>query len=821
MSARSPLDDVADLQRGLSDRYRIERELGVGGMAVVYLARDLERDRDVALKVLRPELGPFAGAERFNREIRLAARLVHPNVLPLLDSGSVDGRLWYTMPFVDGESLRARLDREKQLPLDETLRLTNEVADALAHAHAQGILHRDIKPENILLAAGHALVADFGIARALGDAGERLTSTGLTLGTPGYMSPEQSSGELALDARSDLYALASVTYEMLAGEPPFTGPSAQAVIGKRLSQPPPSVRVIRPNIPEHVDAALRRALAAAPADRFTTTTDFAQALTAAAPTATNRAEMPASTRAARQSWKVIVGGIAVIALTVLALRLMRDRQPSAAATSVEGAIRLAVLPFRLIGPDTSDSYLAQGLTEEVTSALANLSGLRVIDPASVARYAPDTNAARTIGASLAVDAVIDGVLQKAGDSIRVRVRLIDPASQEARWSQRWDHQARDVFRVQSEVATRVAGVLKIQLAERESRSLARPPTTDPEAYDAYLRARARGRASGERRSRVISDSALADLTRAVQIDSTFAPAWGELAEELVSSVFLFDADPKQLDQAERAIHTALTIDSTVAIAWKARHDLKWNAVRGWHFGESLADVRRAIELQPSLVAAHNALGSLFFHYGFTGEARSELETSLSLDPNDSCEDRTRCQGFSQPRIARVLWYEQKFDSALAVYETMPFLGGFVWEKAVVLNALGRAPEALAMLDSARVVGDLENSDRAAARALLYATLRRERESLASIAAATARRRGLSHFHHAQFSIACAYARLGRKSEAVEWLRRTAENGMPNYPLFRNDPNLRGLQGDAAYERLLATLERQFAAHARLVHAATP
>ena len=824
MSARPPLDDIALLQRGLSDRYRIEREIGVGGMAVVYLARDLERDRDVALKVLRPELGAFAGAERFNREIRLAARLVHPNILPLLDSGSVDGRLWYTMPFVDGESLRARLDREKQLPLDETLRLTSEVADALAHAHAHGILHRDIKPENILLAAGHALVADFGIARALGDAGERLTSTGLTLGTPGYMSPEQSSGELALDPRSDLYALASVTYEMLAGEPPFTGPSAQAVIGKRLSQPPPSVRVIRPSLPEHVDAALRRALAPTPADRFSTTTDFAHALTAAAPTtvptATNGVRIATSTRQARQRWKVIVGGITLLALALLTLQLVRDRQPSAAAMSADGPIRLAVLPFRLIGPDTTDSYLAQGLTEEVTSALANLSGLRVIDPASVARYAPDPNAARTMDASLAVDAVIDGALQKVGDSIRVRVRLIDPASQEARWNQSWDHQARDVFRVQSEVATRVAGVLKIQLAERESRSLARPPTTDPEAYDAYLRARARGRATGEGRSRVISDATLADLTRAVQIDSTFAPAWGELAEELVSSVFLFDADPKRLDQAERAIHTALTLDSTVAIAWKARHDLKWNAVRGWHFGESLADVRRAIALQPSLVAAHNALGSLHFHYGFTREARGELETSLSLDPNDGCEDRTRCQGFSRPRIARVLWYEQKFDSALAVYETMPFLGGFVWEKAVVLNALGRAPEALSMLDSARVVGDLENSDRAAARALLYAALRRERESLASIAAATARRRGLSHFHHAQFSIACAYARLGRKSEAVEWLRRTAENGMPNYPLFRKDPNLRGLQGDAAYERLLATLERQFAAYARLVHGTT-
>src|SRR5215211_6235587 len=264
---------VDALRAALADRYRIERELGAGGMAVVYLARDLQRDRDVALKVLRAEVGAVSGAERFDREIRFAARLVHPNILPLLDSGRVpasgasDGRLWYTMPFVEGESLRDCLKREKQLPLEEAVRLTTEIADALGHAHARGILHRDIKPENILLAAGHALVADFGIARALGDANQRITTTGVALGTPGYMSPEQSSGEHDLDARSDLYSLASVSYEMLAGEPPFTGPSAQAVIARRLSLPAPSIRIIRPGIPESVDAVLRRALAPVHADR--------------------------------------------------------------------------------------------------------------------------------------------------------------------------------------------------------------------------------------------------------------------------------------------------------------------------------------------------------------------------------------------------------------------------------------------------------------------------------------------------------------------------------------------------------------------------
>src|SRR5688572_29719560 len=279
MSTSQPLGPIDALRAVLGDRYDIQRELGAGGMAVVYLARDLQHDRRVALKVLRPELGVESGVERFHREIRLAARLVHPHILPLLDSGQADGRLWYTMPFIEGESLRARLEREKQLPVDEAVRLTREVAEALTYAHANGILHRDIKPDNILLSNGHALVADFGIARALGgDGGERITGTGIALGTPGYMSPEQSSGDHQLDARSDLYALASVCYEMLVGEPPFTGPTAQAVIARRLSQAPPSIRTTRPSVPEAVDAAVRRALAPVPADRFAGTAEFSRAL---------------------------------------------------------------------------------------------------------------------------------------------------------------------------------------------------------------------------------------------------------------------------------------------------------------------------------------------------------------------------------------------------------------------------------------------------------------------------------------------------------------------------------------------------------------
>ncbi|HXW97696.1 MAG TPA: serine/threonine-protein kinase, partial [Gemmatimonadales bacterium] len=286
-------ETVTQLKDALSDRYRIVRELGRGGMATVYLAEDLKHDRQVALKVLRPELAVALGPERFLREITTTATLRHPHILPLYDSGrtsaSTDGRapefLYYVMPYVEGESLRARLERERQLPCEEALRITREAADALGYAHDRGIVHRDIKPENILLERGHAVVADFGIARAVSSAGgEKLTDTGLAVGTPAYMSPEQSVGERDLDGRSDQYALACVLYEMLAGEPPYSGPTAQAIIAKRFVDPAPAVRRLRPTVPVAVEQALTRALAKVPSDRFPSCAAFVEAF--------NRSESP-------------------------------------------------------------------------------------------------------------------------------------------------------------------------------------------------------------------------------------------------------------------------------------------------------------------------------------------------------------------------------------------------------------------------------------------------------------------------------------------------------------------------------------------------
>ncbi|HYC33801.1 MAG TPA: serine/threonine-protein kinase, partial [Gemmatimonadales bacterium] len=366
----------AHLEQALEDRYRLERELGRGGMATVYLAHDLKHDRDVALKVLHPELAATLGPGRFQREIRTTARLQHPHILPVLDSGEAAGQLWYTMPFVEGESLRDGLRRERQLPVDQALQITREVADALAYAHSQGVVHRDIKPENILLNRGHALVADFGVARALHSAGgEQLTETGISVGTPAYMSPEQSLADGALDGRSDLYSLGCVLYEMLIGEPPFTGPTPQVILAKRLSAPPPLVRAVRPAVPVEVERAVTRALAPVAADRFASVAQFSKALTVPE-TAT---AAPAGLRPTRRL--LAVGAACVMALAALLVVLLRRGADRPESPGVESSTRIAVLPFENIGR-SDDEYFADGMADEVRGRLAVLPALTVIARAS-------------------------------------------------------------------------------------------------------------------------------------------------------------------------------------------------------------------------------------------------------------------------------------------------------------------------------------------------------------------------------------------------------------------------------------------------------
>ena len=556
----------AQLQEGLGDSYTLERELGRGGMATVFLAHDRKHDRPVALKVLHPELAATLGPERFQREIRLAARLQHPHILTVHDSGEASGRLWFTMPYVEGESLRDRLRRERQLPVGDALRIAGEAARALGYAHQHGVVHRDVKPENILLTRdGSTLVADFGIARALGG-DDGLTQTGMAVGTPAYMSPEQAAGDRTIDGRTDQFSLASVLYEMLAGEAPWTGPTAQAIAAKRLTEPAPSVRAVRPNVPAPVDEAIRRALAPVAADRFPSLEQFALALqiTPAAPTGTATMARSAAADVRPQTTSGAPRGRRIpIAASSLTLGLLIGlgvlfgwlRHRSDDSSDASGAKRLAVLPFENLG-GADDEYFADGVTDEVRGKLTSLPGLQVTARSSSTQYKKTGKSPQEIGRELGVDWLLTGTVRwekgSGGSHVRVSPELIQVSTGSTKWQQPFDAALTDVFQVQADMAGQVARALDVALGSPQKAALEERPTTNAAAYDAYLKGEAQS-LNLDTPDAVRLRASLPYYEQAVALDSGFAQAWTQLSR--AHSLIYVNGSPSQ-ESAQRALEAA-------------------------------------------------------------------------------------------------------------------------------------------------------------------------------------------------------------------------------------------------------------------------
>jgi len=432
---------LSELRDALPERYRVDRQIGQGGMATVFVAEDTRYGRQVAVKVLNPDLASSLGAERFEREIEVLGKLNHPHILAVLDSGESHGLLYYVMPFVPDESLRDRLEREGQLPIDEAIAITCDVADALSHAHGLGIIHRDVKPENVLIHGGHAVVADFGIARLVQDsagAGPTLTGTGMSVGTAVYMSPEQAAGE-KVDARSDIYSLGCMLYELLAGEPPFTGPNAMAIMRRHTMEMPRSIRVVRQSVPPEIEEAILHALEKAPVDRFKTMDDFKRALLGQSGTVTTwRVTRTMATRGlvpegrARRRRVLTYGTMAVALLAVAALatryyRASQARTGNVAAGDLDPRT-LAVLYLDVPSRDSSLYHVADGLTESLINQLAQVEGLQVVSAGGVATYRSPDVASDSVARALNVGTLVRGTLEREGHELRVSVRLVDGQS---------------------------------------------------------------------------------------------------------------------------------------------------------------------------------------------------------------------------------------------------------------------------------------------------------------------------------------------------------------------------------------------------------
>ena len=799
MAGASLADMLNRLQASLADRYRIERELGRGGMARVFLAHDLKHDRPVALKVLHPELAQVLGHERFLREIRLCAGLQHPHILVVHDSGDADGQLWFTMPYVEGETLRSRLVREKQLPVADALGITRDVADALHYAHDRGVIHRDIKPENILLSGSptrdrgrsggyHALVADFGIARAVApESDERLTETGFSLGTPEYMSPEQAVAQRDLDPRTDVYSLGCVLYEMLTGEPPYTGPNPQAILAKRLREPVPRLRTVR-EVPLALERAVTRALARSPADRFSTAAEFADALQfdrlEDRESGIDALPIPSPRRPIARPVAV---GLTLLVLALGGYAALRRVRPAGAAPLASAA----VLPFVDLSPQKDQEYFSDGLTEELITTLSQVPGLRVAARTSSFQFKGQSPDVHEVGRRLDVSAVLEGSVRKSGNRLRVSTQLISVKDGYQLWSESYDRELADVFAVQEDVARSIVAALRVRLAPARDSALAVRPTGDLEAYDLYLQ----GRFAWNQRTGPALTEAVRYLEQAVARDSSFAHAWAALADAYILVVPYAGGSPADTwRKAQAAAGKALALDSTSAEAFTSLG--YGNMIYAWNWQAAEESFKRAIAADPNYATGHHWYGDFLAGRGRLTESLAEMTRAHQLDPlslqtgvewgwvsylmhrNDEAETHIRQALALDPNYAQahlklglVQIQQHRYPEAIASLKRSIDLGAFY-------------PYAAAGLAYAYAV----SGDRAAAMSIINELKRRSAGELVP-----------------PVHIAIAYGALGDATQGIEWLNRGIDQRDIYIPENFFDPLLDPLRRDPRFDQVLTRM----------------
>jgi serine/threonine-protein kinase len=749
-------DDLLRLRAALGAAYRIERELGRGGMSTVYLAQDLKHRRPVAIKVLRQGAATIDGVQRFEREIEVLARLQHPNILPLLDSGAVDGALYYVMPFVSGESLRARLARESRLPIDEALRIACEVADALGYAHSQGIVHRDIKPENILLSGGHAVVADFGIGKLmLSESDAHLTSAGSVIGTPAYVSPEQGSGKPDLDGRSDLYSLGIVLYEMLAGEAPFTGPTPQAVIVKRLTEPVPRLRAHRLAIPDSVERVMLTLLAREPADRYATAGELLHAL-----------ESPSA------------GGERT------------SGQRGAASAETPSTPSIVVLPFANMSADPDDEYLSDGITEEIINALTRLRTIRVVARTSSFAFKGKATDVRAIARRLAVGSVLEGSVRRDGSRLRVGAELIDVADGCRIWAEQFDRQVDDVFAVEDELARRIVESLRVTLLGARGRALVTPPTTRPRAHELYLK----GRYCWNRRTERSLRRGIAYFEEAIEHDPRFALAHAGVAESYAILCIHGHLPPAEgMPRARAAARHALELDAALPEAHATLGCIE--AVYDWDWSAAERDFQHALMLNPRHPTSHQryALDCLIPQARFA-EASAALERARALDPLALAIEAS---------IGLPLFFARRYDEAAAAYlkvlDLDPSFGIAHYFLGQVHVQRQRFDEAIeAFQRASALLGP--SAEVSAALAHAYGVSRRHARARSALDALLRERETR---YVSPCLVAQAYLGLGQTDMALGWLERAREERAADLIWLNVRPVFDALRPAGRFRALLA------------------
>jgi serine/threonine protein kinase len=604
-------DSIAPLRAALRGRYEIRREIGQGAFATVYLAHDCRHERPVAIKVLNADPSSDAGELRFIREIRLLAGLQHPNILPLHDSGHVEALLYYVMPYVSGETLRARMSRERSLSIDAAVNIARESADALGCAHGQKIIHRDIKPENILLSGGHAIVADFGIARAIDIAGVRqLTRTGMGgPGTPAYMSPEQLLGDNPLDGRSDIYSLGCVLYEMLTGKPPFAGKEGFV---KRFTEPAPLPSSIRKEVEPWLDRVVETALSRNPADRYDTAGEMLRALNG------DSSGEPATRNARGAPQRANPGTAQASAYNPLAAA------PPRVVREIEQA-SIGVLAFTNMSNNPENEYFSDGITEEILNALTRIPALKVAARSSSFALKGKSLDISEIGERLKVKTVLEGSVRRVGERVRITAQLINAADGYHLWSERYDRDVEDVFAIQDEIAGNIVRALRVVLSEEEKQAIERPAAGNVEAYDYYLR----GRQFFHQFRRTGIQFARRMFERALEFDPSYSQAYAGLADCCSFLYMYWDGSKANLDAAEAASRKALELGPELAESHASRgFALSLNR----NYEDARREFETAIRLNPKLYEAHYLYARTCVQEGKLAEAVAHYERAAQVRP---------------------------------------------------------------------------------------------------------------------------------------------------------------------------------------------
>ncbi len=810
-------DFLKTLNDHLSDCYAVERELGGGGMSRVFLAVEKKLERRVVIKVLPENVSEGISMERFRREIQVAAKLQHPHIVPVLSAGEIDGKPYFTMPYIAGDALNQRIERDGELPVDEAVRLLRDLASALAYAHKNGVVHRDMKPANVLLADEYALITDFGVAKALSastlnEKAETLTVAGLSMGTPAYMSPEQAAGDSAIDHRSDIYSFGLIAYEILTGSPPFTGRNSQALMAAHAAIPPEPILSRRHVLPEWLANLVMRCLEKRPADRPQTATEIVRILqspevsatapsypTAAAPHAVAApapaapAAAPATAATARpRVAPMIIAAIVGVVLVAVALFTVtrRNNQPTESASGVVSSV--AVLPLVNVGGSREDEYFSDGMTDELATVLSKISGLRVASRTSAFSFKGKKMNVADIGRALNVQAVLEGTVRRAGGKLRVTGQLTSVRDGLSLWSDSYERDASDVFAVQDDVARAIAEALKLRLASTSSSPQAGAGTTNIQAYDTYLRGRYFWNARGADNLRRAIDY----FDQAIATDPNFSRAYAARAITYALLPEYSDASPADALQKTRADgEKALAGDSTLAEAYTGIA-LAFVHSRNWDQAEQA--YKKAIALDPDYATAHQWYGELLYNTSRLDSSVAETALARKVDPLAPILAAANSYALSLARR-----YPEAITVAKQGLELAPNLGVLHSVAAQIYVGLGDAANARREMELAAKL-DHELFLRQGQLAYVYAATG---DRPAAVAVLERMRKDPAAEQKHSVALAIGYLSLGDKAKALELLERAERNhdvGLltaasplddPLYAPVRNDP------------RFLAIMER--------------